>query len=96
MPPELVSKWVVKEGPQEGATFGFYRGGTMVGRINADGKEAIVKARIRVEDKAIYSTTTNPHTGQDDTMVLKIRPLTPRELMVEDQQGQLLKMERAD
>jgi hypothetical protein len=96
VPPELVGKWVVREGPQEGATFDFYRGGTMVGRVNAGGNEAIVNARIRVEDKTIYSTTTNPHTGRDDTMALKIRALTARELVVEDQQRQLLKMERAE
>ena len=96
IPPELVGKWVVKEGPQEGATFDFFRGGTMVGRVNAGGNEAIVNARVRVEDKTIYSTTTNPHTGREDTMVLMIRTLSPRELIVEDQQGQLLKMARAE
>jgi hypothetical protein len=96
LPSELVGKWVVTEGPQEGATFDFYRTGTMVGRINADGKEAIVKARIRVEDKKIYSITTNPHTGRDDTTVLIIRTLTSTRLDVEDSQGKLLKMERAE
>ncbi len=96
VPPELVGKWVVREGPQEGATFDFHRGGTMVGHVNAGGNEAIVKARIRVQDKAIYSTTTNPHTGHEDTMVLNIRALTARDLVVEDPQGQVLKMERAD
>jgi hypothetical protein len=96
VPAELVGKWVVTEGPQEGATFDFYRGGTMVGHVNARGDEAIVNARIQVQDRTIYSTTTNPHTGRDDTMVLNIRALTARELVVEDQQGQVLKMERAE
>jgi len=96
VPPELVGKWEVTEGPQVGATFDFYRGGTMVGRVNAGGNEAIVNASIRVEDKKIYSTTRNPQTGQDDTMVLTIRALTPKALVVVDEQGQLLKMERAD
>jgi hypothetical protein len=82
-------------GPQQGATFDFYRGGTMVGRVNAGGKEAIVDARVRVEDKIIYSTTKNPHTGEDDTTVLTIRTLSARELVVEDKQGQVMKMERA-
>ena len=65
-------------------------------RLNAGGKEAIVKARVRVEDRKIYSTTRNPHTGQDDTKVLVIRTLTARQLVVEDEQGQVLRMERAD
>jgi uncharacterized protein (TIGR03066 family) len=95
IPPELVGKWVVTEGPQEGATFDFHRNGTMVGKVNADGNEAIVNAQVRVEDKKIYSTTRNPHTGRDDTRVLTIRTLTARELVVEDQQGKVLKMERA-
>jgi uncharacterized protein (TIGR03066 family) len=95
VPSELVGKWVVTEGPQEGATFDFYRNGTMVGKVNAGGKEAIVGARVRVEDKMIYSTTRNPHTGEDDTTVLTIRTLTARELVVEDKQDQVMKMERA-
>jgi uncharacterized protein (TIGR03066 family) len=96
IPPELVGKWVVTEGDQEGATFDFYRSGSMVGRINAGGNEAIINARIRVEDKKIHSTTRNPQTGQDDTMVLTIRTLTSSSLEVEDNQGKLLKMERAE
>jgi uncharacterized protein (TIGR03066 family) len=96
VPSELVGKWVVTEGPQEGATFDFYRSGSMVGRVNAGGNEAVVNARIRVEDNKIYSTTTNPHTGRDETMILTIRTLTARELVVEDQQGKVLRMERAE
>jgi uncharacterized protein (TIGR03066 family) len=95
VPSELVGKWVVTEGPQEGATFDFHRNGTMVGRVNAGGREAIINAQVRVEDKKIYSTTKNPQTGQEDTRVLVIRTLTARELVVEDEQGQVLKMERA-
>lgn len=96
VPSALVGKWVVTEGPQEGATFDFSRNGSMVGKVNAGGDEAIVNARVRVEESKIYSTTTNPNTGQDDTMILIIRTLTPRELVVEDQQGQLMKMARAE
>jgi uncharacterized protein (TIGR03066 family) len=96
VPPELVGKWVVVDGPQEGATFDFYRGGAMVGRVNAGGKEGIVDARVRVEGKKIYSTTRNPHTGKSDTSVLTIRALTARELVVTDPRGEVLKMERAD
>jgi uncharacterized protein (TIGR03066 family) len=95
VPSELVGKWVVTEGPQEGATFDFYRNGNLRARLNAGGREAIMEARVRVEDKKIYSTTTNPNTGQDDTKVLMIRTLTARELVVEDEQGTVMKMQRA-
>jgi hypothetical protein len=93
-PPELVGKWVVVEGPQEGATFDFYRNGTLLGRLNVRGKEHIVDARIRVEDRKIYSTTRNPNTGQDDTRIQIIRTLTATDLVTEDEQGGVLKMER--
>jgi uncharacterized protein (TIGR03066 family) len=96
VPPELVGKWVVVDGPQEGATFDFYRGGTMVGRVNAGGNEAIVEARIEVDGKKIHSTTRHPQTGQSDTKVLTIRTLTTRQLVVVGPDGDALRMERAD
>ena len=96
VPPELVGKWVVTEGKQEGATFDFFRGGTMVGTVNVKGNEAIVNARIRVEDKQIFSTTVNPNTGRNDTRVLAIRRLSPTELVIEDAESGVLKMARAE
>ncbi len=95
VPPELVGKWVVVDGPQEGATFDFYRGGSLRGVVNIDGREAILDASIRVEAKKIYSTTTNPRSGRADTKVQLIRVLTADELVVEDTQGQRLNMRRA-
>lgn len=95
IPRELVGKWVVVEGPQEGATFDFFRDGTMVGKVNLGGKEGIIKATVRVEGNKILSTTKNPQTGKDDTRTQVIRTLNDKELVVEDEQGKLLKMERA-
>jgi hypothetical protein len=95
VPTELLGKWVVTEGPQEGATFDFFRGGTMVGKVNAGGNEAVVNARIRVEDRKIFSTTVNPNTGRDDTRVLIVRRLSATDLVIEDAESGVLKMERA-
>ncbi len=95
-PPELVGKWVVTHGPQEGATFDFHRNSTMIGRVNQDGKLGIVNARIHVEDDKIYATTKNPRTGQDTTLVQTIRTLTARNLVIEDEQGNRTFMERAE
>src|SRR5947209_7914814 len=44
VPDALVGKWVVTEGPQEGATFDLFRGGTLVGKVNLGGKEGVVNA----------------------------------------------------
>jgi uncharacterized protein (TIGR03066 family) len=95
VPAELVGKWVVTEGQQEGATFDFFRGGTMVGTVNVGGNEATVNARIRVEDKKIFSITMNPNTGRDDTRVLTIRSLSATDLVIEDAESGVLKMVRA-
>src|SRR5262245_22675929 len=67
--PALVGKWVVVQGPQDGATFDFFRNGTMVGRVNLDGQEGRVEARIRVEEDRIYATTRHPATGEELTRV---------------------------
>jgi hypothetical protein len=96
IPSALVGKWVVVEGPQEGATFDFFRSGTLIGKVNLGGKEGVINARIRLEEKKLFSTTTHPITGKDDTHVQIIRTLTPKDLVLEDEQGQLLKMERAE
>jgi hypothetical protein len=96
LPGELVGKWVVQEGDQEGATFDFFRNGTMVGRVNVQGKLAYVNAAIRVEEKKMYSTTQNPNTGKQDTRVQSIRTLSATQMVLEDEQGRLLKLERAE
>jgi uncharacterized protein (TIGR03066 family) len=97
IPSELVGKWVVTTpGEQEGATFDFYRGGQMVGRVNQGGRLAIVNAAIRVEGNTILSTTRHPQTGVELTVAQKIRTLSPSTLIVEDEKGNVLSMARAD
>jgi uncharacterized protein (TIGR03066 family) len=96
LPPELVGKWVVTEGPQEGATFDFYRSGKMVAKVNDRGKFGIINADIRIEGKTLFSTSTRPTTGEEYTSVMTIRTLTDRNLIIEDDKGMLWKMRRAD
>jgi hypothetical protein len=96
LPPELVGKWVVQEGEQEGATFDFYRSGSMVGRINLRGREALIKARVRVEDGNLFSTTRNPNTGADETRTQRIVTLNAVSLVLQDDRGQVLRMQRAE
>src|SRR5262245_55932537 len=44
VPSELVGKWVVMEGPDEGGTIDFYRNGTMVAKVNLAGRLGIIEA----------------------------------------------------
>ena len=96
LPTELVGKWVVEGGEQDGATFDFYRGGTMVGRINVNGREGIIKASVAVEDNRLLSTTQNPNTGATETRSQTIVQLTKTQLILRDDRGNDLRMVRAD
>ena len=96
VPSELVGKWVVVGGPQDGATFDFARNGSLIGTVNNRGQEAHVVADVRVEGKNLYSTTLNPTTKIEETRLQVIRTLTAKDLVLEDERGGLLKMERAE
>lgn len=96
LPRELLGKWVVVGGEQDGADFDFSRNGTMRGRVNVKGREFIVEARVRVVDKVLYSTTTNPNTGREETRTQSIVALTDKRLVLQDERGQLLELERAN
>lgn len=97
LPSRLVGKWSVVSGPAEyeGAVFDFYRNGTMEGRVNLKGDLGIIKAKVRVEGDKIHSTSKHPKTGEEKTQVQIIRSLTDTELVVEDEQGKLMKLQRA-
>jgi uncharacterized protein (TIGR03066 family) len=96
LPAALVGKWVVKGGGQDGATFDFYRNGRMVGRVNVDGREGIIDARVRVESDQLLTTTRNPRTGQDETRQQTIQELTDKNLVLVDDDKQILRMTRAE
>ncbi len=96
VPSALVGKWVVTEGPDEGGTIDFYRGGTMVARVNLQGRLGIIEAKIRVEDDKIIATLKNHQTGELGTRVQTIKVLDGRRLVLEDEHGNLIKLEKAD
>jgi uncharacterized protein (TIGR03066 family) len=96
VPRELVGKWVVTEGPDEGGTIDFFRGGTMVARVNLQGKLGIIEAKIRVEDRKIIATLKNQLTGELGTRVQTIKVLDAKRLVLQDERGNLIKLERAD
>jgi hypothetical protein len=96
VPAELVGKWVVTEGPDEGGTIDFYRGGTMVAHVNLGGNLGIIEAKIRVEDRKIIATLRNQQTGAVGTRVQTIKVQEGKRLVLEDERGNLIKLERAD
>jgi hypothetical protein len=67
----------------------------MTGRVNQGGQLGIVNATVRVEGQTILSTTRHSRTGQEVTIVQHIRTVTPTRLVVEDEKGNRLNMERA-
>jgi uncharacterized protein (TIGR03066 family) len=94
IPTELVGKWVVQGGPQDGSTFDFSRNGTLEAHINAQGYDHPLNATIAVDDKQMRITTRNPHTNQDETRTCLIRELTADSLIVEFEQNETFKMVR--
>jgi uncharacterized protein (TIGR03066 family) len=90
VPAKLLGKWVVKGGEQDDATFDFRSDGSMVGRVNLGGMEGIIKARVRVEGNKLLSVTRNPYTEKDETHTLIIKTLNARDLILQDDRGQVI------
>jgi hypothetical protein len=77
---KLLAKWVVKGGELDGATFDCHSDGSLVGRVNAKGSEAILKALVRVEGNKRFSVTRDP-TGKDSTSTRIIKTLSAGEII---------------
>ena len=95
LPRDLVGTWVVVEGEMEGATFEFHRDGSMVVREDVGTRRHILKGEAALEDRVLY-VTTRDEDGEEVTLAHTIRVLSPRELVLETEQGKLLKLERAE
>jgi uncharacterized protein (TIGR03066 family) len=95
LPSQLVGKWVIEGGEQNGATLDFSRNGIMVGRMNHRGNLAIINAQVRVEGKTLFLTTRNPNTHLEETRAQTINTLTDQELVIEDEQGKVFTLKRA-
>ncbi len=96
IPAELVGKWVVLRGPDEGGTIDFYRGGSMVAKVNQGGYEGTIGATIRVEENRIHVTTKNQKTGEVGTRVQTIKSLDRSRLVLQDERGVSIELERAN
>lgn len=96
LPPELIGKWVVMDGPDEGGTVDFHRNGTMVAKVNNRGMEGIIEAEVRVEDNKIHVTTRNRETGERGTRIQTIKISNGNRLILQDERGVSIKLERAE
>jgi hypothetical protein len=94
LPADLVGKWVVEGGPQDGATFDFYRNGTLEAHLNHQGLTRILKARVTVEDNILLTTTKHSLSGQEETRRCVIRVLSPTAFVVEFEKGEVWNMVR--
>ncbi len=96
-PAALVGTWVVvRPVDQAGSVFEFHRNGRLIGHIDPDGNHQILDARIRVEDNKIYATTRSRTTGEELTRVLAIQKLTGKRLVLKDEPGKVIVMEREE
>jgi len=96
VPSELLGKWIVTEGPNEGGTIDFYRGGTMVAQVNHNEMLEIIEAKVRVEDGKIIATLRNKFTGEIGTRVQTIKQLDRWRLVLEDERGNRIHLKRPD
>jgi uncharacterized protein (TIGR03066 family) len=96
LPSELVGKWVVVGGKQDGATFDFSRRGTMEAHLNNNGREDVLYATVAVEGDLLLVTTPHPQTKIENTKKIKIVELTEKRLILQDERGELWKMDRAN
>lgn len=95
IPAQLVGKWVIEGGEQDGATLDFFRGGAMVGRMNVRGNLAIVNAQVAVDGRRLLITTQNPMTKRDEMRVQTIETLNASQLVLKDDQGKTFRLSRA-
>jgi hypothetical protein len=104
VPLAMVGTWVVMEVKTKGGgkideslkggRLEFRRDGTMIGKVNMDGKEGTIKGTVEVEGQTLRITSVNPITGQPVTDVQAIRTLESDQFVIEDRNGTMLIMER--
>ena len=79
VPPELVGKWRVVDGPMDGMTLEFQRNGAMIGRANVEGTERLLEGTADVRDGTLRTTTINSFTNRAETGTQTIVTLTETE-----------------
>jgi hypothetical protein len=99
IPSELVGKWRVQGGPQDGVTLQFQRNGDFEARLEFGGKEGGVHGRAELDnadDKKLRIVSTDSRTKRKITKIHIIRSLTENELLLEDPTGTVSKLVRLE
>jgi uncharacterized protein (TIGR03066 family) len=95
VPPALVGKWQVEDGALGGGTFEFFRNGNLVILHKNQNQDASqIKGRAFVEGKTLHTTMRNPVARRDQTQTITIIELTANSLILEFENGDVLRMVR--
>lgn len=94
VPTALVGIWEVTEGPMAGGIFVFSRAGGLETRVKSGGKLFTLNGSASVEGNTLLTTTRHPRTGDEQTRRSTIRELTDSTLVLELEQGEVLKLKR--
>jgi uncharacterized protein (TIGR03066 family) len=89
--PSLVGTWEVTNGPMQGASYEFRADGALTIRSN-QGPDT--QAQTAVEGKTLVTTSKHPVTLQDETRKNTIQELTATSLVLEQENGDVVKMVR--
>jgi hypothetical protein len=94
VPPALVGKWKIEDGPLAGGTFEFSRNGDMAVKDKNQKGVSQLKAKAVLEGKTIVTTSSNPLTREQLIHTSTVRELTATTLVIELESGDVLKMVR--
>ena len=95
VPPALVGLWEINEGPPKGSTFEFSRRGEMEFIPNG-GERNPFKARVVVRDKTLVMIEKDRRTEKEVSTKSTIRELTANTLILELENGDVLRMVRLE
>jgi hypothetical protein len=96
VPAGLVGLWEVEEGPQKGGTFEFFRDGTMEVHLKSKKGTVTHKTQVSVRDKTLVIVAQGLQGHEELTRDCIIRELTAETLILELEQGDVLKFVRIE
>jgi hypothetical protein len=94
VPPALVGTWEVDEGPQYGGTFVFSRTGDLVVHLKDKQTDYTIRSRAVVQGKTLRTTTQDGQSHRQETHVSTILELTADSLVLEFENGDVLRLVR--
>ncbi|MGF1578482.1 MAG: hypothetical protein ACFCD0_03880, partial [Gemmataceae bacterium] len=94
IPADLVGRWGVVGGPQDGATLEFRRDGTLLANVNVKGFQGASRSRVRVQEKQLVITSRHPKTDETKTQTQIIQKLTRHELILKAENSEAYRLVR--